>query len=216
MNWQRATTDEKKNERKEAIYTAAFTLFKKSGYENVSFNGIAFEAGFTKSNMYRYFSSKEEIFLNIFSRLFEKWVIDLNQRLQNLNQNEVINHFAKTWVNSLLAHPQFLDLCPLMFLSLERNSSYEQLVEFKTLARKLLYSVSMEISKVYPDIQGENAFKYLNLSFAATSNYWAANSKNEALKKIYQQEEFKDMEPNFEKDLIHSIEIIIQGLKAIK
>jgi len=62
MNWQRARTDEKKNERKEAIYQAALTLFKKNGYDKVSFNGIAAEAGFTKSNMYRYFSSKEDIF----------------------------------------------------------------------------------------------------------------------------------------------------------
>jgi len=36
MNWQRARTDEKKNERKEAIHKAAFTLFKKNGYDNVS------------------------------------------------------------------------------------------------------------------------------------------------------------------------------------
>jgi AcrR family transcriptional regulator len=41
MNWQRARTDDKKNERKEAIYQAALTLFKDKGYEGVSFNAIA-------------------------------------------------------------------------------------------------------------------------------------------------------------------------------
>ncbi|WP_033078907.1 TetR/AcrR family transcriptional regulator [Thalassotalea sp. ND16A] len=46
MNWQRARTDEKKNERKEAIFKAAFALFKKRGYDNVSFNSIAAEAGY--------------------------------------------------------------------------------------------------------------------------------------------------------------------------
>jgi AcrR family transcriptional regulator len=71
MNWQRATTDEKKVERKEAIYKAALLLYKKKSYESISFNAIAVEAGFTKSNMYRYFSSKEEIFLNIFAQLFQ-------------------------------------------------------------------------------------------------------------------------------------------------
>ncbi|WP_231870349.1 MULTISPECIES: TetR/AcrR family transcriptional regulator [unclassified Marinomonas] len=60
-----------KSERKEAIYQAAFTLFKEKGYEGVSFNGIAAQAGFTKSNMYRYFTSKEEVFLNVFGDLFE-------------------------------------------------------------------------------------------------------------------------------------------------
>ncbi len=214
MNWQRARTDEKKNERKEAIHKAAFALFKKNGYDKVSFNGIAVEAGFTKSNMYRYFCSKEEIFLNVFAELFEKWFEDYRMQLQKLKQNEVIKHFAKTWVKSLKSHPQFLDLTPMLFVSLEKNSSYEQLLKFKKLSKNLLYEISIEISRIYPDIQGEKAFKFLSLSYAATSNYWAAASQNEALKKIYQQDEFKELKPNFEEDLTSSIEIIIHGLKA--
>ncbi len=184
MNWQRARTDDKKNKRKEAIYKAAFTLFKKNGYDNVSFNGIASEAGFTKSNMYRYFSSRDEIFLNVFADLFEKWVEDCCKRLQKLEQGDSIKHFAKTYVKSLMPHPEFLDLTPILFLSLEKNSSFEQLLEFKKLAKKLLYKISIEISRIYPDIQGENAFRFLALGHAATSNYWAAASQNETLKKI--------------------------------
>ncbi len=214
MNWKRARTDEKKNERKEAIYKAAFTLFKESGYDKVSFNGIASEAGFTKSNMYRYFSSKEEIFLNVFSDLFENWFEDCIERLQKLKQDEVIIHFAKTWVKSLMSHQRFLDLTPILFVSLEKNSSFDQLLGFKRQAKNLLYRISIEIGRIYPDIQGEKAFKFLTLSYAAMSNYWAANSQNDALKKIYQQDEFKELKPNFEKDLTTSIEIIIHGIKA--
>jgi len=214
MNWQRARTDEKKNERKEAIHKAAFTLFKKNGYDNVSFNGIASEAGFTKSNMYRYFSSREEIFLNIFAGLFKKWVEDCIEKLQRLDQEETINIFAKTWVESHMSHKQFLDLTPILFVSLERNSSYEQLLDFKKLAKGLLYMLSIEITRIYPDIHIDKAFKFLNLSFAATSSFWAASTQNEALKKIYEQEMFKDLETTFEEDLASSIEVIIKGLKA--
>ena len=214
MNWQRARTDEKKHERKDAIYKAAFALFKKNGYDKVSFNGIAVEAGFTKSNMYRYFNSKEEIFLNVFANLFEKWFEDCTNQLQKLEQDEAIKSFAITWVKSLMSHPKFLDLTPLLFLSLEKNSSFAQLLEFKTHAKKLLYKISIEIGRIYPDIQGEKAFKFLTLSYAATANYWAATSQSEPLKKIYQLEEFKELKPNFEIDLTTSIEIIIRGIKA--
>ncbi|OUS36749.1 TetR family transcriptional regulator ['Osedax' symbiont bacterium Rs2_46_30_T18] len=214
MNWQRARTDEKKSERKEAIFKAAFALFKKNGYDKVSFNGIAVEAGFTKSNMYRYFSSKEEIFLNVFADLFEKWFEDCSNQLQKLEQNETIEHFAKTWVMTLMSHPKFLDLTPLLFLSLEKNSSFEQLLAFKTQAKYLLYKISIEIGRIYPDIQGENAFKFLTLSYAATANYWAASTQSEPLKKIYQLDEFTELKPNFEKDLTTSVEIIIRGIKA--
>lgn len=216
MNWQRARTDENKNERKEAIYKAAFALFKKNGFDKVSFNGIASEAGFTKSNMYRYFSSKEEIFLNIFADLFEQWVEDCISRLQQLKQDEEAHIFAETYVASLMSHQEFLDLTPLLFISLERNSSYEQLLVFKRQSKNLLFSIVMEISRVYPDIQDERAFKLLTLCHAATTSYWSARYQNEALKKIYQQDEFKEMTPNFEHDLTGAIEVIVHGLKASK
>jgi len=214
MNWQRARTDENKNERKEAIYKAAFSLFKKNGYDKVSFNGIAAEAGFTKSNMYRYFSSKEEIFLNIFANLFEAWFENYTKQLQGLKENEDIQKFAKAWVSSMMADPDFLDLIPLLMVSLEKNSSFEQLVVFKRLSMGLLYRITLEVSRIYPDIKDEKAFRFLTLSYGATANYWAANSHNDALIKIYQMDEFQDLTPNFEADLTESIEIIIKGLKA--
>ncbi|MBQ4848105.1 TetR/AcrR family transcriptional regulator [Pseudoalteromonas sp. MMG005] len=213
MNWKRARTDERKNERKEAIYDAAYTLFKAKGYDKVSFNGIASEAGFTKSNMYRYFSSKEEIFLNVFASLFEQWFDNYCARLQKLKENECVDNFTEAWVGSFSEHPKLMDLMPILFSSLEKNSSYEQLQAFKRLSKNLLYRITLEISRIYPSVQGEKAFKFLNLGYAATVNCWTANSQSEALKKLYEDEEFKDLKPNFEYDLSESITIVIRGLK---
>ena len=212
---QRARTSTQKDERKEAICKAAVTLFKKSGYEQVSFNGIASEAKFTKSNMYRYFSSKEEIFLTIFADLFQDWQKDYLKKLKVFKENENIHTFALNWVNSFLQYPKFLDLIPILFISLEKNSSYEQLIKFKTLSRNLLYEIACEISRVYPNLQGAKAFKLLNLCYAVTSTFWSANSQNEALKKIYLQEEFKEMKPDFDRDLIEAIEIIVKGITTL-
>jgi len=214
MSWQRARTDERKSERKVAICNAAITLFKKNGYDNVSFNGIASEAGFTKSNMYRYFSSKEEIFLNIFSDLFENWADECTKRLKKLQQDVPAEKFAKAYLNSLTAHPHFLDLAPMLFISLERNSSFEQLFEFKKLAKHLLYQISLEISRVYPEMNGEWAFKLLSLSHAATSSFGAQSAQNDVLKKIYKEDELKELKPNFAKDISSAIEIFILGIQA--
>ncbi|MEM7182842.1 MAG: TetR family transcriptional regulator [Spirochaetota bacterium] len=215
MSWQRARTEDKKIERKEAICNAAFQLFKEDGYDKVSFNAIAAEAGFTKSNMYRYFTSKEEIFLNVFTELFEDWTTDCNKRLGKLAESADMQDFAKTWVDCQLAHPKFLDLAPILFLSLERNSSYEQLVIFKTKSKELLYSIAVEIVRVYPKLEIEQAFQFLNLSFAATCNYQAGSRQNEALKKVYRQEIFQELKPDFERDLSLAVPIILKGLEAL-
>ncbi|SON52586.1 TetR/AcrR family transcriptional regulator [Vibrio tapetis] len=214
MNWQRARTDETKHQRREAITQAAFTLFKQNGYDGVSFNNIAAEAGFTKSNMYRYFSSKDEIFLSIFAELFNDWFTDCMTSLKTLTTNAEPETFASHWVNTLVAHPRFLDLTPLMFTSLEKNSAYDQLLEFKRLSMALLFQLAEEITRIYPKIAGEKAFKFLTLSYADTANSWAAGSHNEALLKIYQLEEFQALRPDFKRDLTSSIEVIIKGLTA--
>jgi len=215
MNWQRATTTAKKDERKEAIYSAALMLFKEKGYEKVSFNGIAAQANFTKSNMYRYFSSKEEIFLSIFSDLFESWFNDVHRELSNLEQSADLEIFTKVWVETYSAYPEFLDLIPILFTSLENNSSYEQLVIFKGKSKHLLYQLALDINQLYPELNIDKCFTFLTLSFAATSNYWAAESKqSDALKKLYQEEEFLMLKPNFKQSLTTAIEVTMKGLLA--
>lgn len=212
MDWQRATTDEQIESRKNDIFKAALSLFKERGYENVSFNGIAKEANFTKSNMYRYFKSKEDIFLSIFGEMFNTWQTDYIGELKRLNANESYVVFAQTWVDSYLKYPNFLDLIPLLFTSLEKNSSYNQLIKFKRMSKELLYHVALEVGRIYPSLNPDRAFKLINSSFATTSSFWASNFQNETLKEIYEQDEFKFLKPNFKEDLTSSIEIFLRGL----
>jgi len=211
MSWQRARTDEKKNERRTAICDAAVTLFKKKGYESVSFNGIAAEADFTKSNMYRYYESKEDIFLNIFGDMFKTWQIDYINDLKKLNENTSHREFADTWINSFLKFPDFLELIPLLFTSLEKNSSYNQLYKFKAMSKDLLFQVVMGVRRIYPILDTDRSFLLINSCFAMTSSFWASNFQNEFINKIYEQDDFKFMKPNFKEDLATSIEILLKG-----
>ena len=212
MEWQRATTDTQKESRKKEIFEATLFLFKEHGYENVSFNMIAKQAKFTKSNMYRYFSSKEDIFLSIFGEMFKVWQKEYVLALRKFEENVAHKQFAQTWIRSYLDNPEFLDLIPLLFISLERNSSYEQLFTFKQMSKDLLFQVAMEVNRVYPSLDIDGAFKLINTSFSITSNFWVANFQNESIRKIYENDEFKFMKPNFEKDVTASMELILRGL----
>lgn len=52
----------KKNDIRNSILDAAERLFIRNGYENTSLNMIAVRCSISKSNIYRYFASKEEIY----------------------------------------------------------------------------------------------------------------------------------------------------------
>lgn len=55
--------------RREQILSAAAELFANGGYHGVSVNAIARRAGISKGNLYWYFTSKEEIFRELFAHI---------------------------------------------------------------------------------------------------------------------------------------------------
>lgn len=215
MNWQRARTDDKKSERREEIYAAAFRLFKRDGYDKVSFNAIAAEAGFTKSNLYRYFSSKEDIYLCIFSDLFGQWVESCLSALAELQPQPPASEFAEAWLASMRPHQEYLTLATLLLTALERNSSFEQLQTFKRVSMQRLYAVAVAICRLYPQLSTQQGFSFLSLSFAATTHYWALATDNADLVRIYAMDEFQSLKPNFERDLALAIEVTLCGLGAL-
>lgn len=59
-------------EREEAIISKAEELFCKYGFEKVSMDNIAKESEYTKRTVYRYFTSKEELFFAVASKGYNK------------------------------------------------------------------------------------------------------------------------------------------------
>ena len=79
MSWQRARTPEQIEQRRCAILTAAAELFESEGLDNVSLNGIARHAGVSKANIYRYFETREAIYLHLVREQFEAWVTSVER-----------------------------------------------------------------------------------------------------------------------------------------
>ena len=77
MKWQRARSEEQKEHRISEIVDATARLYEKHSFEEISFTLIAKEAGFTRSNLYKYFSSKEEIFLTFLIQDTRIWRAEL-------------------------------------------------------------------------------------------------------------------------------------------
>ncbi|HEX2171460.1 MAG TPA: helix-turn-helix domain-containing protein, partial [Dehalococcoidia bacterium] len=61
----RARRPEQKQQRREAILEVARQLAVESGVDNVSLGNVAAAVGLTKSNVVRYFGTREEIYLEL-------------------------------------------------------------------------------------------------------------------------------------------------------
>ncbi|GAB6108231.1 TetR/AcrR family transcriptional regulator [Fusibacter bizertensis] len=63
---------EAKTKRKKMILDAAFKVFSQLGYNDTTMDHIVTESGISKGGIYTYFTSKEEVFLEIASSRFRK------------------------------------------------------------------------------------------------------------------------------------------------
>jgi len=81
--------------RKEQILKGALTVFKSKGVEGATMDEIAKEADFGKATLYYYFSSKEEIFIELLDR---GWIM-IWESIEPVIQDHT--HPKETFINAL-------------------------------------------------------------------------------------------------------------------
>ncbi len=133
MDWERARQPEQKAVRRHVILDAARSLITELSCDELSLNGVARKAGMNKANVYRYFSSREEIFLTIYESEQDAFLRFLITRLKKIRSKDAVGAICREWVEVSVQRPSLLDLLPLPSTSMEKNSSVEQLVQFKKL-----------------------------------------------------------------------------------
>jgi TetR/AcrR family transcriptional regulator len=84
-SWQRARSDENKDQRRRDILGAALGLWPKTGFAGLTMTLVAERAGLAKGTLYLYFTSKEELCLALIEEQLEEWLgllaAELDRRL---------------------------------------------------------------------------------------------------------------------------------------
>jgi AcrR family transcriptional regulator len=210
MDWIRARSDEQIEQRVKEILDATARLYEINRYEDITFTMIAREADFTRSNLYRYFETKEDIFLELISHDIEIW---RNHVLETFPDEFIpAQEFAERWVNLLLEHTRLIKLFTILYTMLERNASMEALVAFKQKILGELGIVSEKLAKVLPFTSLEAIGEFLNTQTALTLGSYPmidlAPRQKEAMEAAGM-----DTNPEIYKGmLIHATESLVQGL----
>ena len=143
------------NAKKEEIITALEELYKTKSFKELTIKEISHSLPFGRTSIYTYFQTKEEIFLLLNKREYDRWIEDLNSITANhatLKKKELADLIAK----SLAKRENLLKLMSMNHFEMEANSRDEILVEFKTSFGKALKTVSALMKKYCPDLNTEN------------------------------------------------------------
>ena len=112
-----------------AIMDAAEGLARQLPYHAINMGLIARELGWSRSNLYKYASTQEDVFLSLYSRANERYVNELVDALADAPLENA--SFARTWAAVTARHGDFLRYQDLLVSIIESNASLERLVDFK-------------------------------------------------------------------------------------
>lgn len=147
--------------RKEEIITACAELYKTMSFKEITIKEIGNATSFTRTSIYNYFQTKEEIFLALLQREYELW----NDRLRQIQaEHEKLTpaEFADALAHSLEERHNLLKLLSMNHYDMEENSRLERLTDFKVAYGQSLAEVRNCLDQFFPEItvQDKQGFIY--------------------------------------------------------
>lgn len=139
------------NARKEEIIAAAELLYQTKGFKDITIQDIAKETSFTRTSIYNYFETKEEIFMALLQKEYERWVEELDTAIYGHESMER-EDIAKTLAVSLENRELLLKLMSMNHYDMEGNSRLERVVEFKVAYGTSIKAVDHLLQKFCTDM----------------------------------------------------------------
>ena len=209
----RARSPEHKARRAEDILAAATFVLDRDGIDAVTLAAIAREAGVVKSNIYRYFESREEILFRLMVRESEHLTKEGIKHLDALQRPVNVADMARTMAEDFANRPRFCLLISQMAPILERNISVENLIEMKRQTAALLFQIAEAILRAAPEIGKVGAMKALHTSIYLIAGLWPMANPPEPVVKALETPDLAFMRLDFETSLREAIEALFEGAK---
>lgn len=157
-------SEELTNARKDETINACASLYKTMGFKDITIRDIGAETSFTRTAIYNYFQTKEEIFLALLQREHEAWISNLEE-ITREHETMTIGDFSDAIAGSLEKRGCMLKLMSMNLYDMEGNSRMDNLVAFKVVYAQALRSVSGCLEKFFPQMTPGDIQEFLYVFF---------------------------------------------------
>ena len=147
----RKATPEEIARKREEIINACEQLYQTMSFREITLKEIGTITSFSRPTIYNYFETKEEIFLALFQREYDRWNEELTAIL-NENEQLIKKELADYIANSLEGRQQLLKLLSMNNYDMEANSRQELLNTFKQSYGRSMHLMCMLLEKFCPDM----------------------------------------------------------------
>ena len=150
--------------RREEIIAACAELNETMSFREITIKEIGAATSFTRTSIYNYFETKEEIFLALLQKEYELWVDAMNAVMEQ-NETMTRSEIADTLARTLTDRPRLLRLLSMNLFDMEANSRAERLAEFKVAFGTSLDTVTRMLEKYVPEMDAPARQEFLYAFF---------------------------------------------------
>ncbi|MET4924227.1 TetR family transcriptional regulator [Streptomyces sp. PSRA5] len=218
--FQRARSEEQRAQRRQAILDTAASMLTEMPVAQVSLNELSRRVGLAKSNVLRYFESREAVLLELLDAACREWLEHLDAALPSgmdagAPLPERGDRVAAVLAASLADRPVLCDLTGAQAAVLERNISPAVAAEFKRTAIVNVRALAGLVRAQVPELGGEDATRFAAVCVLTTGAVWTHAQPSAAMLAVYEADPaLAAMRIDFTATLREVLEIMLSGLLA--
>lgn len=185
--FQRARSEEQRAQRRATILAAASDMLRRMPVASVSLNELSRRVGLAKSNVLRYFESREAILLDLLDAELHDWATKLERTLTDADAglDDRVARLARSIAKALSARPIMCDLISAQTAVLERNISTEVALRHKHHIAREVAIITGAITRVVPELDESQAYQIVAHTLLMTAGAWPQSQPSPALQAAY-------------------------------
>lgn len=217
--FQRARSEPQREQRRQAILDTAARMLEEMPVAEVSLNELSRRVGLAKSNVLRYFESREAVLLDLLDRAWKEWLAALPALLGAAVDEKAaevrVEGVATVLSRSLAERRVFCDLLSAQAAVLERNVSPEVAARYKRAALADVDAMADLVRRQLPELAAHDAQRLCAMIVLSVGAVWSHAQPSAAMITAYENDpELAKFSLDFADTAHEMIEILATGVLA--
>jgi AcrR family transcriptional regulator len=175
--FRRAHSPEQREARRAAILATARSMLAEMPAARISLNELSRRAGLAKSNVLRYFESREAILLEICDSTGSEFLAELEDALSTVVDDRATSRvradqLADAVAVTMARHPIFCDLISAQAAVLEHNISTEAVLHYKRTSIEQFDTLARLVVRAVPELDRDGATRFAATLVMLTGAVW--------------------------------------------
>jgi AcrR family transcriptional regulator len=216
MKFQRARSDEQRELRRQAILRVATDMVAEMPVAALSLNELSRRVGLAKSNVLRYFESREAVLLELLDIAWRDWLQRLAVALpggvdRSAPVSSRYEQIATTISASLVDDRLYCELVSVSSAVLERNVSTEVAGRYKLAAIANIATLAGLVHGQLDELSRDGATNFAAGTLVATAGIWPLAQPSEAMLRVYQDPAMASLRLDFGSALREMLATLLAG-----